>query len=320
MIVKSQQSIPAVYGGLPPFLSEWKASLGQKRLLRRYERRQLREGKSPAAAKRARLAYADLMKHTDMWGTPWEQEIRRAIYNNRRALLHLRYFVKKDRDLPELESEFQLIILLSMWAHAHDGNSGRLEMRGHRYRFIPRDEFLLFLRERGANGATHSELSRNKIWRHYATYATELRMKGFKIETTRIKTARGNNDFRFVLKEEPESHKLVTKREEFTRIAKAIENLGRPPWLREAWRCSSIMARMEIGFDHHSEEGLATARLKEAYEDDLVRLFGSQHLNRMTYLMGLADATAHNLKCPASLLGERLFSRLHRRLYPRRKV
>ena len=316
--MKSQQSIPAVYTGLPPFLSEWKASLGQKRLLRKYERRQLREGKSPAAAKRGRLEYANLMKQTDMWGTLWEQEIRRAIYGDRRALLHLRYFVKKNRNRPELESEFQLIILLSMWAHAQDWDSDRLEMRGHRCRFIPRDEFLLLLRERGANGVTHGELSKNKIWQHYARYASDLRIKGFKIETTRIKTVRGKNDFRFVLKEEP-SHKLVTKREEFARIAKAIGNLGTPPWLREVWLRTSVLARMEVGFDLQLKERPVASRLKEAYEADLVRLAGT-HLNRMTYLMGLADATAHNLKSPASLLGEPLFSRLHRRLYPRRKV
>ncbi|HKD62438.1 MAG TPA: hypothetical protein VKB40_00275 [Candidatus Acidoferrales bacterium] len=287
--------------------------------MRKYERRQLREGKSPAAAKRARLEFAYLIKQIAIRGTLWEQEIRMAIHTDRRALRNLRYFVKKDQNCPKLESEFNLIVMLSMWAHAQDWNSDRSEMRGHRRRFIPRDEFLLFLRQRGANGATHGELITDKVWQDYAMYSSELRMMGFKIETTQIKTSGGNRDCRFVLKEEPKRHKLVTKREEFARIAKAIQNLGRPPWLREVWRLTSTMARMEAGFDRHQKEESAAARLKQTFEDDLVRLAGT-HLKRMTYLMGLADATAHNLKNPASLLGERLFVRLQRRRYPRRKV
>lgn len=289
---------------------------GQRRLLRRYERRLLAEGKSPTEAKRARLTLTALFKNQDMWGTPWENKIRSAIHRDRRALRHLRYLVREQHEHSELDAEFHLIVRLSMWAHVHDWNPSLPRMR--KDKFVPRDELLLFLRDRGAKGATHSELL--KRWPYYATYFSDLRAKGFEFTSTRRESIEGDQDFRrFVLKEPNKRFRYASRHQEYEQIAKAIENLGKPPVLREAGAYARRMAKNELALDDVSLSQQSRAiRFKRIFQDDLLQFYGS-HLKRITYLMAVADKTAHNLDTPVEKLAEPLFWTLHRRRYPRRK-
>lgn len=286
-----------------PYILNWKPNSAQRQLFRDYEKRELRDGASRAVARRRRLELTAAFEQYATLGTPWEQEIRAAIYADPRALRYLRFFSER----PGLE--WATIIRISMWAHAGDEHPTMKEM--NREVLVPRDQVLSFLRERGDQGVTHTELA--KTWPHYSSALFELRQLGFKMESTQIRNSDGNDDWRYVLKEEPRRYKLVKNHEEFARIARAIESLGRPVRLREAWSYAGMMARSGRIHERRLKENPLGSRFRALLEDDIVRVAG-HHLKRMTYLMAVAKKTvSHSSHHPENLRAV-LFERLHKRV------
>lgn len=301
----SSNSSPAPDGSavLRPYVLNWKPNSVQKKFLEDHERQLRRQGKSHADAKRERLELTASMERDATLGTPWEQEIRKAIYADPRALRHLRFLTSGDGE------EWAMMIRLSMWAHAGDQHPSTA--RTIRELLVPRDQVLSFLRERGRRGATHSELV--KIWPNYATWFTDLRLRGFKFGSTRIKALVGEQDSRYVLKEEPRRYQLTAISDEFSRIARAIENLGRPTQLREAWRYADMMARSKRFHKRSIEENPLNYRWKGLVEDDIIRVAG-RHLKRVTYLMAVARRVVWQSSQSTVDLGKVLFERLNKRV------
>jgi hypothetical protein len=288
---------------LQPYLATWKPSSVQKQFLRRYERRLLGEGKSPDEATCLRVELTVQFEREATWGTPWEQEIREAIYADARALKHLQFFL----DGPG--SEWAMMIRLSMWAHAGDQDPSTKEnLRGL---LIPRDQVLSFLREQGPKGTTHTELV--KAWPHYAIGLGDLRRRRFEIEGMPIKTARGEDDFRFVLTRDVKHHKLVKQHAEFARIATAIEDLGRPPLLHEAHKYAGTMARSKRHYERFLRESPLSYRWRGLLEDDIVQV-AAGHLKRVTYLMAVAQKTVWHSAQSIDDLRTVLFERLSKRV------
>jgi hypothetical protein len=288
---------------LRPYVLNWKPNSVQKKFLEDHERGLKRHGKSHADAKRERLELTASLERDATWGTPWEQEIRKAIYADRRALRHLRFFIYGDG------AEWAMMIRLSMWAHAGDRQPSMAET--NREFLVPRDQVLSFLRERGNRGATHSELV--KIWPNYATWFTDLRRQGFKFESARIKALVGEDDFRYVVAEEPSRYQLTTVSDEFARIARAIEHLGRPSQLLEAWRYADMMARSKRFHQRSMEENPLNYRWKGLLEDDIIQV-ASKHLKRVTYLMAVAQRVVWQSSRSTVDLSRVLFERLNKRV------
>jgi hypothetical protein len=301
----SSTSSPAPDGSAVPrpYVLNWKPNSVQKKFLEDHERRLKRQGKSQAEAKRKRLELSASSERDATLGTPWEQEIRKAIYADHRAFRHLRFFIYGDG------AEWAMMIRLSMWARAGDQHPSMTET--NREFLVPRDQVLSFLRGRGHTGATHSELV--KIWPNYATWFTELRRRGFKFESTRVKALVGGDDFHYVVKEEPRRYQLTTMSDEFTRIARAIESLGRPTRLRDAWGYADMMARSKRFLKRSMEENPLNYRWKGLVEDDIIRVAGN-HLKRMTYLMAVAQKTVWKSAKSTDDLSKVLFQRLHKRI------
>jgi hypothetical protein len=295
--------LPDGSGVLKPYVLNWRPNSVQKELLENHERRLRRQGQSQAEAKQGRLELTATLEREATWGTQWEQEIRKAIYADHRALRYLRFLLNGDG------VEWTTIIRLSMWAHAGDEHPGTRESR--RDLLIPRDQVLVYLRERSAKGATHAELAEN--WLSYGTYLIDLRRNGFKFQTIRFKNDRGENDYRYILKEDRKRYKLVTKRDEYARIARAIENLGNPPLLREAGRHAGMMSRSKAILGRRLEESPLSYRWKGLVEDDIIRVAGN-HLKRMTYLMAVAQRTVWKSAKSTDDLSRVLFQRLHKRM------
>jgi hypothetical protein len=288
---------------LEPYLSRWRPNSVQRQFLKRYEKRLLREGKSRAEANRLRLKLTADLERDAMWGTPSEQEIRQAIYADGRALRYLRFFI----DGPG--AEWAMIIRLSMWAHAEDQDPSTKESL--RNLLIPRDQVLSFLRERGRRGTTHRELVRT--WPSYGTGITELRDRGFAIDGVPIKTAEGEDDFRFVLTRDVKRHKLVKQQEEFARIAKAIEDLGSPAPLREAHDYAGTLSRSRRHYERSLQLSPLAYRWKGLLEDDIIRV-AAGHLKRVTYLMAIAQRTVWHSAQSVDDIGTVLFERLNKRV------
>lgn len=298
-------SSPAPDGSavLRPYVLNWKPNSVQKKLLEDHERRLKRQGKSPADARRERLELTASLERDATWGTPWEQKIRRAIYADRRALRNLRVFIYGDG------AEWAMMVRLSMWAHAGDQHPSMAET--NREFLVPRDQVLSFLRERGHRGATHSELV--KIWPNYATWFSALRRRGFKFEGTRFKALGGENDYRYVVKEEPTRYQLTKLSDEFARIARAIESLGNPPQLRDAWRYADMRARSNRFHQRSMEENPLNYRWKGLVEDEIIRVAG-KHLKRVSYLMAIAQRIVWQSSRSTIDLSRVLFERLNKRV------
>ena len=203
---------------LQPYISNWRANSVQQQFLRRLERRELREGKSPTQARRSRLEFTKIMAEEAMWGTPREREIREAIYADSRALSYLRLLARMPGEEPAM------IIRISMWAYAGEQHPAIED--DLRELLIPRDQVLSFFRQRGDQGTSHTELV--KKWPHYGTAMCDLRQLGFQFESTRITGAGGDYDFRYVLRKDVTNHRLVRQHEVYAQIARAIESLENP--------------------------------------------------------------------------------------------
>jgi hypothetical protein len=285
-----------------PYILGWKPNSAQRQFLQRYERTELRGGASPEEAHRRRLELTSVIEREATLGTPWEVEIRAAIYTDLRALRCLRFFI----DGPGAESA--VIIRLSMWAHAGDRHPATRDMQSEC--LVPRDQVLQYLREKRHNGATHAELVSK--WGSYATHFGDLRRLGFEIKTTRTSNPQGDDEFRFYLVNEPKRHKLLKQHELYSQIARGIEILGKPRLLREAWHHAVVVARSKKLHEQRLEESPLARRFKGLMEDDILRVAG-HHLKRMTYLMAIAQKTvSHSTQHPESLRTV-LFERLHKR-------
>jgi hypothetical protein len=285
-----------------PYIPKWKPNSVQKQFLDSFERRTLRENKSPTEAKHARLALAGIMGEEAMWGTPREQEIRKAIYADDRALGYLQLLTREPGE------ESAMIIRVSMWAYAGERHPAMED--DVRELLIPRDQVLSFFRERGSRGASHTELV--KTWPHYGTAMSDLRQLGFQFESSRTKSAGGDEDFRYVLKKDVRNHRFVKQHEAYAQIARTIEKLGRPAPLQEACRHAGIMARTERLSERHLLASPLTFRWKGLVEDDILRVAG-KHLKRVTYLMAVAQRAVWHSAQSTDSLSRVLFERLHKR-------
>ena len=286
-----------------PYVLGWKPNSAQKRLLDRYEKNELRDGASQAEARRRRLDATATFERDATWGTPWEQEIRAAIYADPRALEYLRFF----NDGPG--AEWATIIRISMWAHAGDKHPSSSELQ--REFLVPHDQVLSYLRERVRTGVTHSELV--KKWSSYATHFSELQRRGFEIEATRTRVALRKDEFRFFLKREPKRHKVEKRHEQYAQIARAIEILGKPSPFLQAWRDARIMARSIKLSERRVDQNPLAYRFKGLIEDDILRIAG-HHLKRMTYLMAVAQKTVWRSPKSVNDLRYSLFERLNKRV------
>jgi hypothetical protein len=301
----SSSSSPVLDSGavLKPYVVNWKPNSAQKKYLEDHERQSRRQGKSPADARRERLELTVSLERDATLGTPWEHEIRKAIYADLRALRHLRFLTNGDG------AEWAMMVRLSEWAHA--GNRHPSMAQKISEFLVPRDQVLSFLRERGHRGATHSELV--KIWPDYATWFTDLRFRGFKFGSARIKALVGEDDFRYVVIEEPRRYQLTTMSDDYSRIARAIEHLGKPTQLREAWRYADMMARSKRFHKRKMEENPLNYRWKGLVEDEIVRVAG-KHLKRVTYLMAVAQGIVWQSSRSTVDLSKVLFERLNKRV------
>jgi len=205
------------------------------------------------------------------------------------------------------------ITKLTMWAHAGLRSATLSVLDESTQQLIPRDRVLKLLRERRDQGATTTDLAQLDPRNHVG----ELRRQGFNIKAVK----ETNGSWRYVLREEggKRPRKLVTQSQEYAKIARSIENLGKPSWLIEAWRSSLSMAR----FLRHHQNSLETSSVFKAprrtLEDDFLG-FAGKHLKRWTYLMAVAEKAAGGLQTHAGNLQRSIFERLHKRLIRSRRA
>lgn len=232
--------------------------------------------------------------------TPHEEQVYRAVKRDPRASRNLRYFVDKGA------SERSLIIQLSMWAHAGDEHPAMARLRAEL--LVPRDRLLLFLRECGDRGATHTELS--KVSPRYATHMQELRRMGCEFRRSGRDT-----DFRTVLTRERGNRKrrLVTMEEAYRKVVRGIEELGQPAPLLPAWHHAVTLAQVNQQYAAHLQE-TPLADFRRHLEDQFVGGF-ENHLRLLTYLMATAEKAAKpNTSDTVPGLAQQLFQKLSKRL------
>jgi hypothetical protein len=267
--------------------------------LTQYEKRLIRSGKTRAEAKQCREQVAEVIAAIRC-ESPWELEIRDGLAADRKAERHLRFFERQGHPIQAQ------IIKLTMWAHS-GWCQARLERKSTEL-LVPRDRVLELLRERQNQGATEADLARLSPCNHVG----ELRRQGFNIKAVK----ETNDSWRYVLIEDggKRPRKLVTQSQEYARVARAIENLGQPPELREAWRFSSSRARLYRHYENSLQESSASSDPTQAIESDFLR-FAGRHLKRWTYLMAVAQTTAQQRKKKdIPDLARRLFETLRKRL------
>lgn len=266
--------------------------------LERYEKKLIRSGKTRAEAKRSREQLAAAIVSE----SPRERAIRDAIAADRKAKLSLRFFESRGHPI-----EAQ-IAKLTIWAHSGLHSTTLSVLDESTQRFIPRDRVLKLLRERGDQGATTTDLARLGPCNH----VSDLRRQGFNIKAVKEK----DGSWRYVLREEggKRLRKLVTQWQEYASIARAIESLGKPSQLIEAWRFSLGMARL---LRHHQNSLETSSVFKEpspTLENDFLG-FAGKHLKRWTYLMAVAQAVARRrTKEDIPEMARRLFEVFHKRL------
>lgn len=101
--------------------------------------------------------------------------------------------------------------------------------------------------------------------------------------------------------------------DEFARIARAIEHLGRPRQLLEAWRYADRMARSNRFHQRSMEGNPLNYRWKGLVEDDIIQVAG-KHLKRGTYLMAVAQRVVWQSSRSTVDLSSVLFERLKKRV------
>jgi len=245
--------------------------------LNRYEKKLIRSGETRAKEKRSRERLAAAIVSE----SPWERAIRDAIAADRKAERCGRFFASRGHPIQAQ------ITKLTMWAYAGLRSATLSVLDESTQRFIPRDRVLKLLRERGDQGATTADLARLGPCNHVG----ELRRQGFNIKA--VKETDGS--WRYVLREEGGKRpcKLVTQWQEYASIARAIENLGKPSQLIEAWRFSLGMARLLRHHQNSLETSPAFKEPRRTLEDDFLA-FARKHLKRWTYLMAVAQTVAQS--------------------------
>ncbi len=269
--------------------------------LKRYEKRLIRSGKSRAEAKRFVERLAGVVQAL-VAESPWEREIRRALEGDRKAKRNLQFFASQGHPIQAR------ITQLTMWAHAGLWSATLSVLDESTQRFIPRDRVLKLLRERGEEGATKAELARLGP----RNYVDELRRERLNIEA--IKETDGS--WRYVLRGEGRKRprSLVTQWQEYANVATAIENLGKPSQLIEAWRFSSEMTRLLRHHQSYPETSPIFKESRATLEADFLG-FAGKHLKRWTYLMAVAHTVARPLE-RETIPGraQKLFEAFHKRL------
>ncbi len=266
--------------------------------LAQYEKRLIRSGKTPSEAKRSKEELAAAI----VCESPREREIRDALAADHKAERHLRFFERQGHPIQAQ------ITKLTMWARADLWSATMSVLDESTQQLIPRDRVLKLLRERRDQGATDADLARLGP----CNYVGELRRRRFNIKAVK----ETNGSWRYVLREEggKRSHKLVTQSQEYTNIARAIENLGKPSQLIEAWRFSLSMARLLRHHQNIREKSSTFREPRRTFEDDFLGYAG-QHLKRWTYLMAVAWTTARRRqKSDIPDLAQRLYETFRKRL------
>jgi hypothetical protein len=265
--------------------------------LKRYEKKLTRSGKTRAEAKHSREQFAAAIVSE----SPWERAIRDAIAADRKAERFLQFFASQGHPIQAQ------ITKLTMWAHAGLSSATLSVLDESTQRLISRDRVLKLLRERKNQGATGSELAKVAPRNHVG----DLRREGCE-----IRAVRQAGDWCYLLLRErgKRSRKLVTEAEEYTKVARAIERLGKPPQLLEAWRFTLKMARLCRHHQISLETPPAFRRYQRTLGEDFLG-FAGRHLKRWTYLMAVAQTVAQRReKKDIPDLARRLFETFRKRL------
>ena len=267
--------------------------------LAQYEKRLIRSGKTRAEAKRRREQLAAVIAAIRC-ESPWEREIRDALAADPKAERHLRFFKRQGHPIQAQ------IIKLTMWAHSGWWQA-HLERKNTEL-LIPRDRVLKLLRERRNQGATEADLARLSP----SNQVGHLRREGFNIKA--VKLTNGSWRYVFIENGGKRPRKLVTQSQEYARVAKAIENLGQPPELREAWLLSAKRANLYRHYQNRLKESSASSDPGQAIEGDFLG-FAGRHLKRWAYLMAVAQTAARQQeKIGIPALAQRLFETFRKRM------
>lgn len=231
--------------------------------------------------------------------TPHEEQVYQAVKRDPRAARNLEYFVGKGA------SERGLIIQLAMWAHAGDKHPAMARLREDL--IVPRDRLLIFLRERGDRGATHTELC--KVSPRYVTHMRELCRMGCEFR----RSGRDADSRTALVRERGRGKRqLVTMEEAYRKVARGIEELGQPAPLLPAWSHALRLARVDQRYAAYLK-GSPLGNFRRYLEDRFLDGFGS-HLHRWTYLMAVSEKAAKGLSIEVPLLARQLFVPLRKRL------